>query len=232
MEYVPEMTYAERRARRKAMAKCVKEGLSAREVAKRFGVTEDTVYTACEEWEVLGHRQTDIASRCYELRKAMAKRVKEGLSVREVAKSFEVTRMTVYTACREWKVTLPGRKAVIKDAQERRRLIAAYVESGHTIGEAMEELKVSVMTVYKACREWKVELLEGKNIIAEAQRRRKAMAKCVGEGYSVVQVSKRYGVSRVTVYKACREYEVELPRLRRSLDKLRSEGRNGSPTEE
>jgi transposase len=207
--------------RGKSMVEYLEQGYSVEETARKYGIQRKSVSRICKKWKIVRRDQEALREELRARRECMAKYVEEGHSVEETAEAFKVADVTVYKACKEWNVLPHSQKDFVEEAQRKRKAMAEYVKQGHDVRETSEEFKVSDVTVYKACKEWKVEVLKEKNRIDEARERREAMAKLVEKGYSVIQVSKRYRVSVMTVYTACKESQVTLPQLRRSLDKLR-----------
>ena len=81
-------------------------------------------------------------------RRAMAEEVKAGKMPKRVASKFRVTVITVYSACREFGISVPT-------SNERRSLMALEVLNGATAEAVAKEFGVTAKTVRKACEEFR-----------------------------------------------------------------------------
>jgi|GEM_PF-5470959 len=236
------LTHPQRAERRRLMAQAVLDGMEHDEVARRFGVSRATVYSACKESRVpVRDRPTMLThvSRA-ERRQEMARAVLAGGTLATVAAGFGVTEGTVVNACEEHGVRLgplnrTRREERLRTMQEavrsgtpvleaaeqagvpRNRAVemAAAAMSGRPMTEVAAEFGVGLSAVFQACVRYAGYRTGARTAIAEERRLRAAQA--ILAGRTVEEAAVETGLTPERVRAACREHGVRAPRMARPL---------------
>ncbi|MBE3118323.1 MAG: hypothetical protein IMZ50_06145, partial [Candidatus Atribacteria bacterium] len=139
---VPQSALRRRKgARRAAMAKMIQGGASPLQVARKFSVTRQTIYNACDEHGVtcLTTRTSRNESLARQ-RSAMAEMIRQDKPVKAVCAHYRVSDYTVRRACKEHGILLARRNAL---PRLRWFQILAAILSGDTQMNIAHALNVS-----------------------------------------------------------------------------------------
>jgi DNA invertase Pin-like site-specific DNA recombinase len=93
--------------------------------------------------------------------------------------------------------------ATFKERATIREKIANFIKKGETVKTVATRFGVGCEHVRKACKEFAVSLPPNSNY-KEFAARSVEMAYCVKQGETPLEVATRFGVTRATVYRACK----------------------------
>jgi hypothetical protein len=150
-------THKERSDRRKKMAIKVKEGKSPAEVASSFRVSLSTVVSACIENKVNATSLGREKQRA--LRELAANIIRDGGTIQQACRKSGLGSNSVYNACYEFGITIPGKinSGGQNDRKSNREAAIADLKRGHTVDKVCKDYRLSVPTLKNACVEFGVD---------------------------------------------------------------------------
>jgi len=174
----------------------VREGKSTRTIAKMFDCSYFGILYRCKKYEI---KLRPTRKRIIKLDKPVLKRlcVKEGKSSKEVAEMFSCSSQTVLKRCKEYGISLKGRK--IKGLTKA-LLHRLYIKEGKTTREIGKIVGCSFDVVRKRCKQFGIPLRNPgcKKIEIDESALRRLYVK---EGKSMTKIAEFFDCSISTIYK-------------------------------